>query len=355
MPEPHAPILAADQATAPGRNPLAGRLDEAFGRFAETLTLLEASAAAMRSRGLPPDFKLIQALGDCHREFLRVRHETLTALAAGGRTAPAAAQVVDLVTLRELIGASAYVEDATTAFVAPEAEAPSPMIVETAGIIGLQAADRAAGHSGSGAEIVEAPPPPIVDHPAEPEPPAAVEPGETVMAFADPFPDLDDKDAAFVEPGEPAAPSLYDDTDPYGVETLPAAPPVQDELGEGLTAPGEPHPAEVLRGSAVAVLKNMLSVRTRDGDEVPALTECLAGASALLQTIESAPPDALPDEARSLAEGTHPLNSLVTSVRGDESLTDAQWAELHATVTQAYGRSIAIAVARHRLVFATGE
>ena len=47
-----------------------------------------------------------------------------------------------------------------------------------------------------------------------------------------------------------------------------------------------------------------------------------------------------------------PLVGLLTVVAGIESLSDAQWAVVHARVSEAFGRQLAVAAARGRLVVA---
>jgi hypothetical protein len=51
-----------------------------------------------------------------------------------------------------------------------------------------------------------------------------------------------------------------------------------------------------------------------------------------------------------IAAGGHPLVCLLTMVEGSTTLTDTEWANLHASVSGAYGRQLAIAAARGRLV-----
>ena len=52
------------------------------------------------------------------------------------------------------------------------------------------------------------------------------------------------------------------------------------------------------------------------------------------------------------AAGDHPIANLLLLVGGVESISDAQWAKVHARVTEAFGRQLAVYAARGRLVIA---
>ena len=55
------------------------------------------------------------------------------------------------------------------------------------------------------------------------------------------------------------------------------------------------------------------------------------------------------DDVLHLAEGSHPLNALLSLVRADEGTADNDWADWYETVEESYGNSLAVAAARSRL------
>lgn len=62
----------------------AARLSSLAVRFREVIGQMEQIAVTMREPGHPPDYRLVHALGDCHRQFSRLRHELLQMAATLG-------------------------------------------------------------------------------------------------------------------------------------------------------------------------------------------------------------------------------------------------------------------------------
>ena len=55
------------------RSEFSRRIESVWERFRTTEEELQDAAAAMRNDGRPPTYRLIHSLGECHREFLRLR------------------------------------------------------------------------------------------------------------------------------------------------------------------------------------------------------------------------------------------------------------------------------------------
>jgi hypothetical protein len=153
-------------------------------------------------------------------------------------------------------------------------------------------------------------------------------------------------------PGEPL-------TSDKEVEPVPCGP-VESKHFEGVSeprttdevsAPETRAGSEKVRAAALLTIDRLLTLSVRDGGELPALEDCHGKARSLRESIEQSPDEALPAEAHNVASGEHPFANLLVMVEGNESLTDAQWALLHASVSGAYGRQLAIAAARGKLVF----
>ena len=147
--------------------------------------------------------------------------------------------------------------------------------------------------------------------------------------------------------GEVSAPRDRDASAPEGgggrAETPVAAIPAE----EGVLAE---HPGEVVRRSALSVLDTVAGLKVRDGGRFPPLVDCQSRAVELRERVIFCPPSELPAEARELADGGHALAGLLTVVAGNESMSDAEWAAVHSRVSEAFGRQLAVAAARGRLV-----
>ena len=83
-----------------------------------------------------------------------------------------------------------------------------------------------------------------------------------------------------------------------------------------------------------------------------ALVSCQAQARALRDAIADAEPDEREAEVDALAELDHPFAYLLTMVDGAERVNDDLWGSLFEAVTAAFGKSLAAAVTRSRIVFA---
>jgi hypothetical protein len=107
---------------------------------------------------------------------------------------------------------------------------------------------------------------------------------------------------------------------------------------------------------AMAALDRVLSLRHRVPSESPLLRTCREAASALRPALAAARlAEGLPDDASLLASGAHPLAALVRLVDSGDSLGDEDWSHLHHVVRDAFGRPLAAAAIRGRLVIDLGR
>ena len=107
---------------------------------------------------------------------------------------------------------------------------------------------------------------------------------------------------------------------------------------------------EEMRRRSLSVLDRVLRLtHVSDAGFVP-LHSCQETARALQSAIANGPWNALPPEVEPLAEGEHEMAHLLTLVADGSELSDSLWAELHEGVGRAFGRSLADAAARARLV-----
>lgn len=134
-----------------------------------------------------------------------------------------------------------------------------------------------------------------------------------------------------------------------------------DEL-RGLLARVEDSRTRMLRRRemcrrAQATLERVLAIAHRDEPDFPPLAECRARASVLrrwaVEFESSAEPDLPADmveELQALADGHHALNDLLVQVEEGEVLDDDRWHELTAHLERAFGKPLATAAARGKLV-----
>jgi hypothetical protein len=384
------------------RSEFAPRIAEIWARFRSTVEEMHRAAGAMQADGLPPGYPLVQSLGDCHREFLRLRLELTRRAEALGLEATSLNTSAGIGDLARRIDALAAGEPSATPVATAAVEVAPPAVDVSA------APDREASSTGPAAPADESPlvPPPaetpsalliptteeVAPGPEEPPPAplvaealetwlstATVEPGPTEpppapLVAEDPPPWLapPPEVVAPEAAAPPAQPSFEPLPDapllPPAAEGTPAGEPdriasegphVEAQTGtseipsEASTEPPVPEPeppGEAVRLAALSVLDASLRLTPRDGGELTALQECQSRARALRDLVASSPASDLPPEAHELASREHPLCGLLTIAAGIESLGDAQWAALHAKVSEALGRQLAIAAARGRLV-----
>jgi len=261
-----------------------GRVVSAFSQFVATGDALRRAADVMGGEGVPPGYQLVHALGECHRQFLRMRQEVFRYAEARGRSLPPVEQVDGLAALVRLI------DDLTSDAVSEPTAAPEPVVAASNTAPAVETEPVVSGEAAEGVE-------PVVEPLGGPPTPEEVPP------------------VPGGEPGRAAGESSGDD----------------------------------VRRAALAVLDKALGMTPRDGAELPPLAECLERIRALRATIADAPADGLPDEARQLAEGGHPVAGLLAVIEGVEGLSDAQWAALHTSVSESFGRTLAVAAARGRI------
>ena len=107
---------------------------------------------------------------------------------------------------------------------------------------------------------------------------------------------------------------------------------------------------EEARRRARAVLDRVFALGAIDDPAASALEGCRAEASALRQQAEAGTLAEVPEAIRRIADGEHPLAALLGLVDGEEDLDDDTWADLHALVEGVFGKPLATAIARRRIV-----
>ena len=113
---------------------------------------------------------------------------------------------------------------------------------------------------------------------------------------------------------------------------------------QGGDPPPAPAPAlPVADPRAIAVLDRVLALRLAGLGELAALGDCQRAARALRSEIATG---GRAEDAGRLADGAHPLASLLALIGPAEALGDARWADLHHAVREAFGQPLATAASR---------
>ena len=104
-----------------------------------------------------------------------------------------------------------------------------------------------------------------------------------------------------------------------------------------------------VRRRALGLIEQVLDLRGRDEGYGDSLRQIQSQAQAVRRAIASSTAPSLPADAERLAAGEHPLVALLRMSRSHRELNDETWAELFGTVAAAFGKSVAVALARHRI------
>jgi len=99
---------------------------------------------------------------------------------------------------------------------------------------------------------------------------------------------------------------------------------------------------------ALHVIDRAAALRHRDPDSFAPLERVAEECDRLRDAVAAGPSDVV----EALARGEHPLAMLVSLVTEGDRLSDDRWEQLHDAVTTRYGRELATAVARGRVMLA---
>lgn len=105
---------------------------------------------------------------------------------------------------------------------------------------------------------------------------------------------------------------------------------------------------EDIRGAALAVLDRIQFLAHREHVEFKQLLECQARARDQHLVLTQA--TTLPPEAEALANGTHPFSLLLEWIESGDRFDDEQWQRANDSVAETFGKLLATAVARSKLL-----
>ena len=108
--------------------------------------------------------------------------------------------------------------------------------------------------------------------------------------------------------------------------------------------------SEEQRRRSLSVLDRVLALSHTSNADFAPLRECQDKARELRYGIAEGNWTTLPAEAERLAEGQHHFADLLTLISDHDDLHDEHWATLHESVGQNFGKALAAAAARSKLV-----
>jgi len=110
-----------------------------------------------------------------------------------------------------------------------------------------------------------------------------------------------------------------------------------------------------VRAEALAVLDRVAALVHRDDPAFAALARCHKRANAVRAALAASSESDPERERAAAAEATAPFTALLALMDGAQAIEDDQWAALEDAVTDAFGRPLAAAATRGRLLSAVVE
>jgi hypothetical protein len=133
------------------------------------------------------------------------------------------------------------------------------------------------------------------------------------------------------------------------IDSLKALGPVLERVVQALAVQEKRAAMADARTRVMAVLDRVLTVSHVDGPNFSALVQCQAKAREIRQA--ALDPKAFDGEdAPAFLEGTPSFAALLSMIEGREALDDEKFAALEDTVTQSFGKTLAVAATRGKLV-----
>jgi hypothetical protein len=135
------------------------------------------------------------------------------------------------------------------------------------------------------------------------------------------------------------------------IDSLKALKPVVDAVAQGIAAQEKRAALSEARTKVMAVLDRILAISHVDGPNFTALVQCQAKAREIRQAAQD--PRAFDSEnAPAFLESTPSFAALLTMVENRDALDDDKFAALEDAVTQSFGKTLAVAATRGKLVVA---
>ncbi|HEV8616853.1 MAG TPA: hypothetical protein VGU22_15280 [Methylomirabilota bacterium] len=138
-------------------------------------------------------------------------------------------------------------------------------------------------------------------------------------------------------------------TVPQGLEGLAGLEPVLTAVADAIAAEVRRAALEQARHAITTVLDRVLEIVHRDDPSFASLVGCHVKAEELRVAVaELTDPD--PARVQAVTDSIRAFSDLLTMIEGHDALDDEQYARLEESVSRTFGRALAVAVARGRLV-----
>jgi len=137
---------------------------------------------------------------------------------------------------------------------------------------------------------------------------------------------------------------------PDGIESAKSLEPVLAAMAEGLEGYQRRAAFNESRDRVIAVLDRVIGMRHEDDESFEPLVTARDKAAELKSAALALGDDATAEQVELLEAGAQPFADLLTMLEATEALDDARFSALEESVAEAFGRQIAVAVARGRLV-----
>jgi hypothetical protein len=132
------------------------------------------------------------------------------------------------------------------------------------------------------------------------------------------------------------------------LDSLKSLEPIVETVIQALAAQEKKAAMAEARTRVLAVLDRVLTVSHVDGPNFPALAQCLAKANEI-RAAAMDPKAFESEQAPAFLESTPAFAALLSIIEGRDALDDEKFAALDETVTQSFGRTLAVAAARGKL------
>ena len=151
-----------------------------------------------------------------------------------------------------------------------------------------------------------------------------------------------------------AAAETLDVAAPENLESLTSLQPVLETVGAAVHAQVQRAALEQARVAVLAVLDRVAAVTHSDEPDFPPLVECQAKARELREAVVALT-DAHSPEAMSLTSDIRAFSDFLTMLESNEAIEDDRFSYLEESVSRTFGRPLAVAIARGRLLLAGRE
>lgn len=121
-------------------------------------------------------------------------------------------------------------------------------------------------------------------------------------------------------------------------------------LEDAVQAEEQKEASAQVRQQALRVLERVLAIAHRDNSDFQPLLECQEKARELQRAISESQGSDLHSDTQALAEGNHSFAQLLTLIEQGDELDDDRSADLHDSVAESFGRTLATAAVRGRLI-----